>query len=53
MVTRVRYTLEVGAIDDAHSSECLCNDAGDDTLEEESVFVVKDVEARREEEIEV
>ena len=40
-------------IDNAHSSERLCNDAGDDTLEEESVSVVKDVEARREEEVEV
>lgn len=42
-----------GAIDNAHSGECLRNNAGDDTLEEESVSVVKDVEASREEEVKV
>jgi hypothetical protein len=40
-------------IDNAHSSDCLCNDAGDNALEEESIFVVKDVQAPREEEVEV
>ena len=40
-------------IDNVHSFGRLCNDAGDNTLEEESVFVIKDVEARWEEEVEV
>ena len=40
-------------IGDTHSGERLCNDAGDNALEEESVSVVEDVKARREEEVEV
>lgn len=47
------WSQEADMIDNAHSSDCLCNDAGDNALEEESIFVVKDVQAPREEEVEV
>jgi len=42
-----------GTVDNAHSSECLSNDAGDNALEEESVSVIKDVETPRKEEVKV
>jgi hypothetical protein len=53
MVTRVSARPARGCDHNAHSSERLCNDAGENTLEEESVSVVKNVETRREEEVEV
>jgi len=40
-------------IDSLHSFGCLCNDASDNALEEESVLFIKDVEAPWEEEVEV
>ena len=44
---------EEGMIDNVHSFDCLCNDASDNALEEEGVFVIEDVEACWEEEVEV
>jgi len=52
VVARVSIKPE-GTIDNAHSSERFRNDASDYALEEESISAVKDVEARRKEEVEV
>ena len=40
-------------IDNAHALKRLCDDASDNTLEEEGIFIIKDVQARRKEEVEV
>ena len=42
-VVRVSQHEKEGRIDDAQSLGCLCDDAGNNALEEESVLIIKDV----------
>ena len=53
VVVRESAKAEGSSIENAHSSECLCNNASYNALEEEGVPIVKDVEACREEEVKV
>ena len=52
VVARVS-TGQKSAMENVHSSKCLCNDASDNVLEENSVLVIEEVGASREEEVQV